>query len=584
LAEESLAKRVHISSPSGCSEPIESDFSNDVEVLDVFCQGERGLWSIGDNNSLDSHPISKRVAMSKEGISTYIMCSCVSKLPQGGTGCFGVFRPKASTTWHLAIVQSFFYQNYDGTDTIHLLEWTGSLSSVGSPQFYNSTSWEELRGHFTERIFDLNEIDFFFVNKVRGVTFPNFFIPDDTRSHNDHGIQCNPNGPDRVPPSIIIPVDRGNDKNLSLSTLSISSKDGGFLQKNAMKSTIRQQTRKRKSNSPQSDLSKAWTKPPPRIPKVDSTLCAVIISKSNGQMLDSDELRSLGDAEGLFIFPSPLASGNMSNVQKFYGVAQSDYGNVVDRIDGISPEEAENVLAEYSTSEHEHVLCNVTSLHPQGPSEGSYLYTKVFIAGEFSPSISSTDQTTINLPAINRRVNFTFAPARSYHEFIPLSVSIVDPTLHGYTITNSIIQRIVLAVGKNGLFTRRSRSAHHGSLSFIGRRSLETVAQPNPSEGDISSFWYYRQHINFCWWPLLLKVINALTSNLKMLPQHEFFHLTKLLPHLFPHVFTNGLRDFCLFAILTINFLNCIHVDVGDKLGPEVDEQLIEELETLMSN
>jgi len=36
LAEESLAKRVHISSPSGCSEPIESDFSNDVEVLDVF--------------------------------------------------------------------------------------------------------------------------------------------------------------------------------------------------------------------------------------------------------------------------------------------------------------------------------------------------------------------------------------------------------------------------------------------------------------------------------------------------------------------------------------------------------------------
>jgi len=42
LAEDSLSKRVHISSPSGCSEPVESDFSNDVEVLDVFCQGERG--------------------------------------------------------------------------------------------------------------------------------------------------------------------------------------------------------------------------------------------------------------------------------------------------------------------------------------------------------------------------------------------------------------------------------------------------------------------------------------------------------------------------------------------------------------
>ena len=34
--EESLAKRVHISSPLGCSEPIDSDFSDNVEVRDVF--------------------------------------------------------------------------------------------------------------------------------------------------------------------------------------------------------------------------------------------------------------------------------------------------------------------------------------------------------------------------------------------------------------------------------------------------------------------------------------------------------------------------------------------------------------------
>jgi len=65
-----------------------------VCVVDVFSQGTRGLWYISnsDSTTLSYHPISSRVAMSKEGISTYIMCSCVSNLLQGGKSSFGVFK------------------------------------------------------------------------------------------------------------------------------------------------------------------------------------------------------------------------------------------------------------------------------------------------------------------------------------------------------------------------------------------------------------------------------------------------------------------------------------------------------------
>mmetsp|Transcript_30419 Transcript_30419/g.47647 ORF Transcript_30419/g.47647 Transcript_30419/m.47647 type:complete len:140 (+) Transcript_30419:374-793(+) len=76
--------------------------------------------------------------------------------------------------------------------------------------------------------------------------------------------------------------------------------------------------------------------------------------------------------------------------------------------------------------------------------------------------------------------------------------------------------------------------------------------------------------------------MNYLTTKLLILPQLQFFHLSRMLPVLFPLLFENGDRDFCLFAILTINFLNRIHVDEKDDLGPSVDRDLTEELQSLL--
>ena len=197
------------------------------------------------------------------------------------------------------------------------------------------------------------------------------------------------------------------------------------------------------------------------------------------------------------------------------------------------------------------------------------------------PSVKHTTN-IIHLSGVNRTISLKRTTARVDQEFIPVSVSIVDPCLHGIVLTKGTIKRIALALGDNGLFSKRHRSAHQGSLSYIGQRSYDTCAQPNPSEGDIKLFWYYRNYINQAFWPFVLKLMNYLTTKLLILPQLQFFHLSRMLPVLFPLLFENGDRDFCLFAILTINFLNCIHVDEKDDLGPSVDRDLTEELQSLL--
>jgi len=428
MEEESRTSSDHNASHLKRSGPL--DFGNSYDVLDVFSQGTRGLWSIGDSTTLAYHPISSRVAMSKEGISTYIMCSCVSKLRQGANASFGVFKSKQDQSWHLAVVQSFFYLNQDGTDTIHLLEWTGSISSNGNPDFYSSTCWETFRPHFTPRVFNAGDIEFFFVNKVRGNTFPTYTIPDETRSNIDGGIQCNPKGPDEAPPGINIPVDRKTEVNTNLSTLLISSTIDPFFEKmndEIKSSTAERRRQKRFKSSPQSDLLKYWMKLPPRKRRDDASLCVIVVSKSNGEYLTPADTRSLGDIGGLFIFPSlPTGDGSESNVQKFYGILPRDYPHVMESINGISPSQANSVLIKYSMSCH--VLFNATSLsHPD-----RYQYTKVFLSSEVAPTIHSGN-TRINLPDMNRQVTYTFESTTSYSEHIPLSAAIVDPTLHDVT-------------------------------------------------------------------------------------------------------------------------------------------------------
>lgn len=566
----------HIESPTATREVTPKN--EEIQVLDVYCQGKRGLWSITNSTTLQYEAITSRVLLEKEGISRYLMCTSVHKLPQGCNGCFIVFRKKKHHIWHLGVVQSFFYLRHDGTDKIHLFQWTGKLAASGSPAFYSAQSWEEMSDHFQKQVFDLGSIDLFFVNKVCGNTFPNETISDDTRSTKDGGIQCSPSGPDQTP--FIIPVERSRNGNVNLSNLPTCPPNvAPFYEKNMSKSKSLQRSRKRAKSTksitePQSHLSKHWSKPPPRLPSPTSPLTAIFVYNSDGTRLHPNNLLSMDDASNQFFFPSPLSS---NGYQEFFGIAPHDYGKILQEIDGISREEAFVVLEHYSKTKH-------TLLDASYFSSGSHSYTKIFVDDDPCPIISSrTDSNTTIHHTTRHKIICQNVVSDSYKHFIPLSVGVVDPKLHELKVTPSIIDRIHRALGKNGIFTSRNRSSNIGSQSYIGRRSSLTVAQPNPSEGDVSSFWYYRQHINQCFWPFALKVVNSLAHGIKIVPQLEFFHLSRLLPFLLPGVFRGGGgdRDFCLFAIITINFVNCIHADTRDKMCESVAAAAIDNLKKI---
>ena len=133
-------------------------------------------------------------------------------------------------------MESFFN---DGTDSVHLLEWSGPVTSHGSPAFYDTICWQDFVKHFVRRSLPLHSplhrtVTVLCQQSLRGNAFESLPISDATRSETDKGkgIQCNPCGADRVPGSIKIPVVREgvNLKNLSLNlnvndlSLSIKSK------------------------------------------------------------------------------------------------------------------------------------------------------------------------------------------------------------------------------------------------------------------------------------------------------------------------------------------------------------------------
>ena len=564
--------------------PFSSDRQNTMtmKTLDVFSQGKRFLWFIGDTNSLKSEEITRRITMDKVGVCTYIICTCVSKLPSSGNGTLCIFtlrrrqpktrrrQPKTRTcpSWHLAIVESFCYVNEDGTDTVHLLEWTGPVTSTGQPAFYTASTFQELTSHFTRKSYDLHSLEFYYVNLVRGSSFASCPISDATRSVADGGIQCNPDGPDRVPTTIKIPVHRKVTESFSLTDLSVIT-SSPFL----TKSTPFAQKRKKE----QDEFSSVWSKPPNRIPKKDAVQCAILVSAEDGSFLRPNDIRLLGDADNLFFFPSPFVG---SATQEFFGISQLHYSSVVKAIDGISLDKTVSLLRSYAKKKF--VLCNASSLAPQDHPHQCHQYTRVFLAGDVSPDLSSEDITTIHLPSLNRRITYGIISSKKLWQYIPLSVGLIDNHLHGISVPNYIITRMSKCLGKNGIFPQRPCSAHRNSLSFIGPRSMNTCAQPNPSEGDIQRFWYFRKHLNQAWWCLVLKVVNSLTSNLVSLPLREFFYLSKLLPHLFPNSFQDGSREFCRFAILTVNFVNAVHVDIGDLFGSAIDAAALSLLSALL--
>ena len=116
----------------GDSEPKSRCFKSDTKIVqDVYSQASREIWSVlSEDNTLQRDVLQSRVRMDRHGVTSYLHCTCVSKLCQGANGSFGVFQLKTTDTWHLCVIQSLFYLTHDDTDKVYLLEWTGVVDRM----------------------------------------------------------------------------------------------------------------------------------------------------------------------------------------------------------------------------------------------------------------------------------------------------------------------------------------------------------------------------------------------------------------------------------------------------------------------
>ena len=137
-------------------------------------------------------------------------------------------------------------------------------------------------------------------------------------------------------------------------------------------------------------------------------------------------------------------------------------------------------------------MSNATSLTPKEDEQDGYqfytFYTRVLAGGDVAPSFSpeAEEHTTISIQSINRQVTYKFV---RQEDSMTMSSSLSLLAL----LTSLCMELLSLTALLKGLlvvWAKKVSSAKDGALSFLGPRSLHTVVQPNPSEGDVTSFWY----------------------------------------------------------------------------------------------
>lgn len=137
------------------------------------------------------------------------------------------------------------------------------------------------------------------------------------------------------------------------------------------------------------------------------------------------------------------------------------------------------------------------------------------------------------------------------------------------------------AVGNRGLFGQRKRSAHCGSLSYVGPRSKNSHAMSTPSEGlTYSKHCYYQNHASHTFWPFVLSLINMLSQSISLITYYQFAFFAKLLP--LP-IQSPSRKEFCDIAILTVDYSNTLHVDSNDNI-PYLDNKIASDLKIIVGN
>ncbi len=90
---------------------------------------------------------------------------------------------------------------------------------------------------------------------------------------------------------------------------------------------------------------------------------------------------------------------------------------------------------------------------------------------------------TFEIPNEKMSVHWCFSTLTRFNTYIPLSTDCFDIMFHDTKVIPEFIDAINKAVGKNGLFTGRSRAKHWGLCSYLGEQAKKLQNIPSPSEG-----------------------------------------------------------------------------------------------------
>jgi len=189
-----------------CSYGIVSDFCS-KSALKTPSVGKKKVFLVENSNYLRAICINRRHTLDMSGPVTFIESSQLSKFMQCCNGSVAVFSYLPDDTpWWLGIVRGIFPMNIP--PAIDLFEWVGPLQCFGTPKFasiHEIKCWSEISAHFLLREFNANDIEFIFVNQIRGIPIGNSPISPSTRNKSDGGIQCSSSGPDVFSPQIQSP-------------------------------------------------------------------------------------------------------------------------------------------------------------------------------------------------------------------------------------------------------------------------------------------------------------------------------------------------------------------------------------------
>ena len=570
------------------------DPNNKVTRVTTYTRGGRSFFVVGDSTDLIQVFVKNRVKIPNRGRVTFIQSTCLVGLGNSCVGCEAVIQLTPHSPWKYAIIQGLFDKCIDGIDILKYFEWNGTVDQDGCPVCFKMKTWAEMKSHFILKEVRCSDVhDFHFVNQVRGEVPLNGSILPNTKNDIDGGVQCSLNGPG----CLEIPLPKFNRTlGIPLKDHALSENQTGYKNLLVPNKSLKKNRNKIMSSIPadeDEDVRKFYL-PSKLIPAHDQLGLVVVVTNQPNEPITPQQAKCIpSQLTSTLNFPSLVsASDTSSPKQKYYCLSEVDHTKLcIEYDDGLSvrknyEEEVDRVLSSYSTNDIELLsLDKISRMVPRNQDKTYHDFVRIF-GGDGSPPVDESFQL---FKVDSLEIYCKYVDARTYCEYVPLSIGFFHSPFHQLQIQPSFISKIQVVLGNLGTYHNRASVVvpTKSHQSYLGERKSDKLNQPTVSEGPTRydetsndhNYSYYRQRIGQCAlkWPFVIGLMNLLVASTSIAPYYFYPHLACLFTK------RNNSRwhmRFCSVVIVTISFCCSCHEDKNDLQKWAVNE-MIEKLKKI---